>query len=69
MASWFERIIDTERWTTAWNRVSELYVLPLTSNAFNGSATTQSHTDLDYDPKFFLKFDEYKMLQENWNDD
>jgi hypothetical protein len=69
MASWFQRNIGTKRWATAWNSVTDLYALQITSSAFDGSAVTQSPSDPNNDSIFHLKADEYKKVQENWKEE
>jgi len=33
MFGWLERTIDSARWTTAWNCVTDLYTFPIDTNS------------------------------------
>jgi hypothetical protein len=69
MASWFQRIIDTEHWATTWDSVTELYALQIISSAFDDSGVIHFPTDLNYDSASRRKSDEYKKVQENSNEE
>ncbi len=66
MASWFERVIDTERWTTAFNCVTELYAVPVTPNTLDGSDVMHSSTDHEYGSIFFPESDDHNKEHEHW---
>ncbi len=64
MSSWFERIINVERWQIAWNSVAALYTLQLTSDTLNDLPVTHSISDTDSNSVFQHNLNQYEKSQD-----
>ena len=65
--NWFERMIDTQRWKTAWNCVAALYAIELTTTSLNDLSVTHSTSSKEYDSIGRQNLDEYEKLQNQSN--